>query len=200
MKYIVRFLIITFIFITACNRTKDTNAVSDLKDSVSSSHRITNILTVPLKPKAALELKNWKEYGEVDKMIKKYKNVSRTEALANGLELSQMVQLMKDSVRVETLKRIDVKARINVLHNETLRLADMANIPAITDDEIKEEVSKIFFLFAALNSKINTIYQSEEIKKTIEVDSVLKVDSLKKVKETPKRVRPNKRSLRKTKQ
>jgi len=83
---------------------------------------------------------------------------------------------MIDTIRVEKLKETNVIVRFNVLHNETLRLADMATIPSISKDEVKEEVKKIIDLYSAVNSKINTIYKAEDIQNALEIDTEVPVD------------------------
>ena len=83
---------------------------------------------------------------------------------------------MKDSLSVEKLNKKNVVARINVLENEALRLADMATISSITNQEVKTEVDKIVELFDALNSKINTIYKTEELQKSLEIDTETPID------------------------
>lgn len=49
-----------------------------------------------------------------------------------------------------------------MLHNEALRLQDMADIPSITDEEIKEKVHRILQLYSSLNAKVNSIYSVEK--------------------------------------
>ena len=83
---------------------------------------------------------------------------------------------MKDTIRVDKLNELSVVARFNVLHNETLRLADMATISTIKKEEVKEEVGRILELYAALNSKINTIYKAEDVQNSIEIDTEIPVN------------------------
>ena len=78
--------------------------------------------------------------------------------------------------KIEQLKKPNIIARINVLENETLRLADMANIPSISKEEVKEEVSNILAIYSAMNSKINTIYQSESLQNMLEVDTEVPIN------------------------
>ena len=106
----------------------------------------------------------------------KYYNVSKLEALNNSKELSDLVKNMIDTIRIDKLDKINVIARFNVLHNETLRLADMANIPSITEDEVKEEVKKIIDLYSAVNSKINTIYKADELQNALDVDTEVPIE------------------------
>ena len=119
---------------------------------------------------------NWKEYRDVDELLLKYYSITTLEALTDARELSNLVELMGDSIRVEKLKKPNIIARINVLHNEALRLADMATIPSISTKEVKEEVSNIVLIYSAINSKINTIYQAETIQNALEVDTEVPIE------------------------
>jgi len=172
MKQVLSFLLIILFFIFSCNRSKSVQEVSENSDSLKvSSNRIVNTIDETLNPVARKAVLEWKEYKNVDEFIIKYYNISTTEALDYAEELSELVQLMKDSVRVELLKEKNISARFNVLHNETLRLADMATISSITDKEIIEEVEKIVEVYSAVNSKINTIYKAKELQNSLEVDT-----------------------------
>ncbi|WP_372746058.1 hypothetical protein [Lutibacter sp.] len=146
---------------------------SDVKDSlvVVNPDRIMNHLGETLIPRAKEDLSKWKEYEDVDEFMLKFYSVSSLEALSNAQELADLVKLMKDSIRVDKLKELNVEARFNVLYNETLRLADMATISSIKKEEVKEEVGKILELYSALNSKINTIYKTEDVQNSIEIDT-----------------------------
>jgi len=172
MKYIYPFLLIILLFNFSCNRNKETAAVSDKSDSLKiDANRIENKIGETLIPEAKSGLDTWKEYQDVDELLLKYYSITTFEALSSAKELSELVKLMKDSLRVEKLQKPNIIARINVLHNETLRLADMAIIPSISKEEVKEEVSNIVSIYSAINSKINTIYQAETIQNALEVDT-----------------------------
>jgi len=192
MKYLYSLLLIILFLSFSCNRTKTVQEVSKNSDSLKiSSNRIVSTIGEILIPKAKKAVSEWKEYNDVDEFIIKYYNISNAEALNSADELSELVQLMKDTVRVEKLKELNITARFNVLHNEALRLADMATIPSISNKEVKEEVLKIVEIFSAVNSKINTIYKAEELQKLLEVDTETPIDIVKK-KERFQRRKPSK--------
>lgn len=177
MKYIIPFLLIILLTGFSCNKTKDVQEVSEKADSLKlDANRIENRIGETLIPEAKEVLDNWKEYQLVDEMLLKYYSISTLEALSNADELSRLVRMMKDSIKIENLKKPNIIARINVLENETLRLADMATIPSISKKEVKEEVNNILAIYSAMNSKINTIYHSESIQKMLEVDTEVPVD------------------------
>ena len=104
----------------------------------------------------------------------------QTEALLNSVELSELAQQLKDSIRVEKLNIPEVKIRLNVLHSETLRLADMSNIPTITQESVEEETNNMLDAFSALNLKINNMNLQEELNEEISkfVDEVLESPTL----------------------
>lgn len=181
------FFSIVFLIIVSCNNKKDLGAVEATKDSIPvNALRIASALPETLIPKAKKELDSWPEYKNVDEIMLKYYNISHTEALLNAKELADLVTQMRDSIRIKAVDKPNVVARINVLQNETLRLADMANIPAISSEEVKNQVEKVIALFSAFNSKINTIYKASDLQKSLEFDTE-KPDS---VKINTKRVMP----------
>ncbi len=172
MKYLYPIFFLILLFSFSCGKNKRTKANEETIDSLTlNSVRITNALGETLTPTAKKELENWQEYEDVDEFILTFYNISVQEALINAEELSNLIQLMKDSVRVEQLKKPNVEARFNVLHNETLRLKDMANIPTITDEEVTAEVNQILEIYSSVNSKINTIYKVKELQNSLEVDT-----------------------------
>lgn len=177
MKYIYPCLLIILLLNFSCNRNKETAEVSEKSDSLKfDANRIENRIGETLSPDAKVALNNWKEYKDVDELLLKYYSITTLEALTDAKELSELVKLMKDSIRVEELQKQNIIARINVLHNETLRLADMATISSISKEEVKEEVGNIVSIFSAINSKINTIYQAESLQEALEVDTETPVE------------------------
>jgi hypothetical protein len=177
MKYLYSFLLVILFFTISCNRNKNIEEVIEVVDTLKvDEDRIVNSIGETLIPNAKRNLKYWKEYNNVDEFMLKYYNVSKLEALNNSKELSDLVKFMIDTIRVDKLDKINVIARFNVLHNETLRLADMANIHSITKEEVKEEVKKILDLYSAVNSKINTIYKADELQNSLDVDTEIPVE------------------------
>lgn len=178
MKYIIPFLLIILLTGFSCNRNKETLNVSEKSDSLKlDENRIENRIGETLISEAKAAMDNWNEYQLVDELLLKYYSISTLEALSNADELSRLVKMMKDSIKIENLKKPNIIARINVLENETLRLADMATIPSISKEEVKEEVSNILAIYSAMNSKINTIYKSESIQNLLEVDTEVPVQA-----------------------
>lgn len=177
MKYIIPFLLIILLTVFSCSKNKGAQKVSEKADSLKvDGNRIENRIGETLIPEANEAMEYWKEYQNVDELLLKYYSITTLEALADAKELSELVKLMKDSISIEKLQKPNIMARINVLHNETLRLADMATIPSISKEEVKEEVGNIVEIYSAINSKINTIYKAESIQSALEVDTEVPVD------------------------
>lgn len=196
MKFIHSILLlILFVGVSCKFDTKEEDSSKKTDSLAVISNRISNSIGETLIPSALEEVKNWKEYEEVDKFMLQFYSITPTEALSNAKELSTLVGQMKDSIRVEKFKELSVVSRLNVLHNQTLRLADMATISTITNEEVKDEVEKIVLLYSSLNSKINTIYKSEEIQNNLEFDVEAPIVEETSEKVLPKPfIRPDKRN------
>lgn len=119
---------------------------------------------------------NWKEYTALKEFLNRFQKTSPNEALSNASELNDLVKNVKDSIRITELKTHAFRARMNVLENETLRLADMTSISAISAKEVNAQVAKIFTLYSSVNDKINTVYK----KKRMDVDDFFNLDTKKK--------------------
>lgn len=178
MKYLYLFLFLILFSVFSC-KNNATTANQETKDSlVVNANRITNTISETLTPTAKKELENWQEYNDVDEFIIDYYNISITEALTKSEALEGMVKLMKDTIRVDVLDKPNVIARFNVLHNETLRLADMATMTSISDQEVVNEVNQIIEVYASLNSKINTIYKAQDLEDALEVDTETPIETV----------------------
>jgi len=155
------FLIITLLLSCKNKNDQDTQEYSNPLVSVStikSEHRI-----VPLNPKSEELVKDWPEYQQFSDLVGQYQEITLTDALLNSKELSEMAQQLRDSVRIERLDIPSIKMRLNVLHSETMRLADMATIPTITELSILKENNNVIQAFSALNLKINNMYSMEKL-------------------------------------
>ncbi len=167
----------SIVFFVACKNTNSSKNNEVTKDSLKVvGKKIVHGTSKSLIPSAKKEIANWAEFNDVAKFIGQFYNTNQVEALNNAKELSDLVKLMKDSIRIDKLKEVSVKARLNVLENETLRLMDMAEIPSISEREVAEEVTSILELYDALISKINTIYKVEALQHALEVDTETPVE------------------------
>ena len=183
------FLILS-ILILSCNKSVSKKNNEIKQDSlISNTTKIIHPIA-KLNSKAKKLVANWDEYQNMDELLIQYQNISANLALLNAKELSVLANQLKDSIKVENLKIPSVKIRLNVLHNETLRLADMARIPSITEEEVVEENNNILNAYSALNLKINNIVNKENLNEEVSsfVDEVLMLnDSLNK-KDTSKTI------------
>lgn len=123
----------------------------------------TATLIVTLEPKSLELVKDWPEYQKVSELVSSYQEITLSDALLNSNELEELARQLKDSVRIEKLNQPAVRMRLNVFHNETLRLADMSTIPVITEEEVIDTNNKIIESFSALNSKLNNLNRREQL-------------------------------------
>ena len=126
--------------------------------------------TVKVNAMFLKDVEEWQELKAVDNFLARFKKVSPNEVLGNALELESLVKSLKDSVKPALFDVLAFKVRINILHNETLRLSDMTFIPAIKSTEVNLQTAKIISAFSAVNSKVNTILLKKHFEDAIEVD------------------------------
>ena len=118
---------------------------------------------VGLSKKSEDLVKNWKEYQDFRELIVQYREISKADALLNSKDLEELSRYLKDSIRIEKLDIPSVRIRLNVLHNEAMRLSDMSTIPTITAEEVLAENNNVLDAFASLNNKINDLGKQERI-------------------------------------
>jgi hypothetical protein len=122
---------------------------------------------VQLNEKSKELVKAWPEYQKFSDLVSQYQEITLSDALLNSKELSELAKQLRDSIRIESLNIHPVKMRLNVLYSETLRLADMATIPTITEPAVSQENNNIIQAFSALNLKINNINSMEKLNSEI---------------------------------
>lgn len=153
MRFSIIFLLV--LFFVSCQDPKPQSSVIIEKSEFRTEKKHQDILN--LEKKASQKIDNWLEYETLKNFLKQYDSISPNEALNNSKELNDLVRSVRDSVKPEFLKSKAFDARINLLHNETLRLYDMSSIPAIKSEEVSGQVDKLLDAFSAINSKINTL-------------------------------------------
>lgn len=164
MKILSALIIGLFIGLISCNKTVSKKKEIDVvQDTLKTGKIKANYSEIKLNSKAKKVVENWTEYQKFNEFIGQYNNISITDALFNANELSELAQQLKDTIRVEKFKIPSVKIRLNVLHNESLRLADMATIPKISEIEVQNENENILNAYSALNLKINNIVNQENL-------------------------------------
>jgi hypothetical protein len=118
------------------------------------------------------DVEDWQELKAVDDFLLRFKKASPNEVLSNALELESLVSSLKDSVTPALFDIPSFSARINILHNETLRLADMTFIAAIKAPEVTTQTEKIISAFSGVNSKVNIILSKKRFEDAIGTDII----------------------------
>lgn len=148
------------IFINSCK--KDNVDIETIQNNSAKEEKIDENINskgtkIRLNKEAKEVVKNWTEYQEIAAFIPNYYKTNTSEALFNAQRLVALTQQLKDTIRVEKFKKPSFRIRLNVLHNEALRLADMDSIPSITNKEIIQESENIINAFEAIKVKINSV-------------------------------------------
>jgi len=134
--------------------------------SIAEMHTATeNVLSTYLK-----EVKDWNELQDIDSFFVKYRKITPNEALSNAIELKDLIKRLKDSVKPDKFKTPSLTARINILYNEALRLADLTRIGAIKAQEVNIQVDKTMAAFSNINTKINSILAKIRFENEIDID------------------------------
>lgn len=168
-----------FLFIVACKeQVQKTNSNEEDKSSLSVVKSHNSFETVISNYKENTE--SWKSLKSLTVFLDRFKKASANEVLSNALELKVLSKALKDSVKPDNFKMASLDARINIMYNESLRLADMTNIPAIKADEVHKQTNKIIDAFSSINLKINTVLRKQDFEDAIDVDvSFIGLDSTK---------------------
>lgn len=161
----------------SCNKTTSKEEFVISQDTIKKVSIKSNFKEIKLNTKAKKAVEEWMEYQKLNEFIIQYHHISLTDAIFNANELSELSQQLKDSIRIDKFQIPGVKIRLNVLHTETLRLADMATIPKISGLEIQKENENILNAFSAINLKINNIINQENLNQELKnfIDQVSKV-------------------------
>jgi len=180
-------VLIAISILFSCNNLNSKKDLNSDENKKQTSNIKTNHTIVGLTPKAQKMIQNWKEYQNINEYIQQYQQISINNSLLNAKHLSDLAQQLKDSISIEKLNIPSVKIRLNVLYNETLRLADMATINQITETEVIQENNNIINAYSALNIKLNNItsqehlnnevntFINEVIKNKVSYDTVVKI-------------------------
>ena len=166
MKYIYLLVLLVFTFSCQNNEGKDAEKKPKPLMSIAEMHTATeNVLSTHLK-----EVKDWNELQDIDSFFVKYRKITPNEALSNAIELKDLIKRLKDSVKPEKFKIPSLTARINILYNEALRLADLTRIGAIKAPEVNTQVDKTMEAFSNINTKINSILAKIRFENEIDID------------------------------
>lgn len=166
-KYVFLFILSSFCFLSCKKSTQNTN--HEIKKS--DKNIVVKHKTPPKVNNASLKkIEPWKEYTNFKEFIKRFENISPSEAFDNTNELKELTIALEDSLNIPLFKSHSFKSRLHVLNNEVLRLDDMSNISAITSKQVNAQIDKIFLVVGSLNDKINTAFDQEKYEKQINLD------------------------------
>ena len=165
-KIVVVFFLIT-LSLVSCKKKE----AQRVEEYLTSSERLNTIKSdkpiSKLNTKAEELVAPWTEYHKFADLISQYQEIPMSNALLNSKELEELARQLRDSIRIERLDIPAIKMRLNVLHSETMRLADMATIPTITEEAVTEENNNVIEAFSALNLKINNMSSVEKLNEEI---------------------------------
>ena len=173
-KIVVAYLLILFSLISC--KKKDEQKVEEYPTSAERLNTIKSDKPISkLNAKSEELVAPWDEYHKFAELISQYQEIPMSDALLNSKELEELARELKDSIRVERLDIPAIKMRLNVLHSETMRLADMATIPTITEEAVTDENNNVIEAFSALNLKINNMSSVEKLNEEISsfIDEVI---------------------------
>lgn len=165
----MRFLLVFLFLIFACKDTVEkadqtNNDTSEL--SIVQTHNSVDLVM----PQFQENIKDWESLNNVNVFLERFNKASANEVLSNSIELKSLSKALLDSVMPKEFKISSLKARINILYNESLRLEDMNDIPSISSKEVHEQTNKILDIFSSINSKINTVLRKKKFEEAIDVD------------------------------
>ena len=155
--------------ILSCNKEQKNEVILDTKTSdLSISKKYDPIEKI--KPIYIKETENWEELNALNVFLERFKNTTPNEVLSNALELKELVQNLKDSIKPVVFNTPSFNTRVNILNNEVLRLADMTFIPAIKAKEVSIQTDKTLKAFSAINAKINAILSKKRFEEELDID------------------------------
>lgn len=166
VKYI--YLLVLSVFVVSCGNKQENK--EEIKPKPLMTLVQSHAKTAPVLPTFYDEVKDWKYLKEVDSFFVKYQKISPNEALSNAVELKDLVKSLKDSLKPKKFDIPSVNARINILYNEVLRLADITEISAIEAAEVNNQVDKTMSAFSDINTKINTVLAKIRFENEIDID------------------------------
>lgn len=162
-------ILICFLIFISCTKQEVKVVVNKQENSMLS------IVKVHAEPQGVLpdyqtEIAEWNEMTVLKNFLVRFKKASPKEILSNSIELKGLIKSLIESPKPEILNNPSFETRVNILYNESLRLADMNTIPAITATEVNTQADKIINAFSAVNAKINTTFSKKKFEDEITID------------------------------
>jgi len=199
-------LLVFIIFFSCVKKKEEMQQKQEIKPllSVVKNYNVAE----KINPLFLQDTEGWQELKAVDNFLLRFKKVSPNEILSNALELKGLVQALKENIKPPLFENASFNTRINILQNETLRLADMTFIPAIKATEVTAQANKIINAYSDINSKINSILLKKGFEDDIDIDIAFigldstKIDSVsrKSIKKEFKERKDNNNGLLKSRQ
>lgn len=176
----------------SCNQTPKETEKETVQDTISVVKK-TYTKSIFLSENARKELVDLKYFDEFEKTIERFYNSTPEKIKLNATDLNEILVRIKDSITIEKINRPDVKARFNILYNESLRLLDMSSINSISNEEINSKIENIIYAYESIIAKINQVYlmndNEENVNVQFQAPKVL-IDSLPtEVKISPKKLK-----------
>jgi len=145
----------------SCNKEVEKTEVNQSEISALRAvveHSVSEVVSNDFQ----MQIADWNELNVLKNFLDRFIKASPKEVLSNSLELRDLIKLLKESKKSILFQNPSFETRVNILYNESLRLADMNTIPAITANEVNTQVDKILDAFSAVNAKINTIFSKKK--------------------------------------
>jgi hypothetical protein len=165
---IKQLIFIGVVLLFSCNQKQKTVDNEVKKDTISVNKK-SYTKTVFLSEDARKEIVNLKYFEEFEKTIDRFYNSNSEEIKLNTTDLNEVLVRLKDSITIDKINRPDVKARFNILYNESLRLLDMSSISTIKQDEIDLKIENIIYAYESIIAKINQVYLMNINEKNVDV-------------------------------
>ncbi|MGC6285839.1 MAG: hypothetical protein ACON4X_09300 [Polaribacter sp.] len=177
-RNIVLFLVFTFI-LSCGNSEKKGEAIQEKPTEFKTKMQFKPF--VRITPEVEKEVEKWEAYRSLNRFMDRFTNATPEEILSNALELRDLVKSAKFSKNIPKIFDVPpVRARFNILYNQTLRLSDMTFIPAITADAVIAENEKILLSYSSINSRFISILSKKRFEDEIEIDiNAIGLDSTK---------------------
>jgi len=153
----------------SCNKEVEKTEVNQSEISALRAvfeHSVSEVVSNDFQ----MQIADWNELNVLKNFLDRFIKASPKEVLSNSLELRDLIKLLKESKKSILFQNPSFETRVNILYNESLRLADMNTIPAITANEVNTQVDKILDAFSAVNAKINTIFSKKKFEDEIDID------------------------------
>ena len=184
---IKQLIFIGVVLLCSCNQKTNTLDNKEKKDTTAVVQK-SYTKTVFLSENARKEIVDLKYFDEFENIMDRFYNSNPEEIKLNTTDLNEVLGRLKDSITIEKINRPDVKARFNILYNESLRLLDMSSISTISQEEVDHKIENIIYAYESIITKINQVYlmnaNEENVDVQFQTPKVL-IDSLSKENKIP---------------